>query len=417
MRRSTIHVIGAGFAGLSAALRLAEAPGAEIVVHESAAQAGGRRRSFFDEATAMTVDGGAEFVLTSWRSTLALIETIGARAQWRETTRDGIAFVDMSSGQRWTTRPNAGPFPLWIFASHRRPPRTRMRDYWAVLSLLRAPAVALLRDYAPSGGPAAERIWRPFALAALNTNLDRASARLAAAALRETQFGGARPLASAHGLSRDLVEPTLKALRQRGVTLRMGRRLAALAFEDQRVAALEFEHDRIDLAPEDAVILATPPHVAEALAPGLSAPQQFSAAIVVHFAIPPPNNAPRVLGVVNGAFHWVVSAEGRISVTVKDAAALMETPREKLAADLWRDVAALTGLSDATPAWRVIRQKRATFAATPEQDALRPALETAWRNLFLAGSYVQNGAPDSLEGSVRSGAAAAERAQRWLQSV
>jgi uncharacterized protein with NAD-binding domain and iron-sulfur cluster len=94
----------------------------------------------------------------------------------------------------------------------------------------------------------------------------------------------------------------------------------------------------------------------------------------------------------------------------------MDTPREKLAADLWRDIAALTGLSDATPAWRVIRQKRATFAATPEQDALRPGLETAWRNLFLAGAYVQNGAPDTLEGSVRSGTAAAERARQWVEA-
>jgi uncharacterized protein with NAD-binding domain and iron-sulfur cluster len=94
----------------------------------------------------------------------------------------------------------------------------------------------------------------------------------------------------------------------------------------------------------------------------------------------------------------------------------MESPREDLAADLWRDVAALTGLSDAIPAWRIIRQKRATFAATPEQDALRPSCETPWRNLFLAGAYVQNGLPDSLESAVRSGALAAERARKWLEA-
>ena len=416
MRRPTIHVVGAGFAGLSAALRLAEAPGAEIVVHDGAAQAGGRRRSFYDEATAMTVDGGGEFVLTSWRSTLALIETIGARDQWRDAAQRGIAFVDMSSGERWTTRPNAGALPFWIFNSRRRPPRIRASDYWPALRLQRASPGALLRDYTPGGGPAAERVWGPFALTALNTRLDRASARLAGAALRETWFGTARPLAPVHGLSRDLVEPTLKTLRQRGVTLRLMRRLAALDFDSERVTALEFEHDRIDLAPDDAVILATPPHVTETLAPGVGAPQQFNDAIIAHFAISPPDHAPSLLGVVNGVFHWVVSAEGRISVTVKNAAAFMETPREKLAADLWRDVAGLTGLSDTTPAWRVIRQKRATFAATPEQDALRPTLETRWRNLFLAGSYVQNEAPDTLEGSVRSGVAAADRAGQWVKA-
>jgi hypothetical protein len=416
MRRPTIHVIGAGFSGLSAALHLSANPCAEIVVHEGAAQAGGRRRSFFDEATAMTVDGANEFVLTSWRSTLEMIEAVGARAQWRDAAPRGIPFFDMASGERWTVRPNAGPIPWWILDPGRRPPRTRPRDFLPALRLRRAPAAALLRDYAPSAGPAAERIWRPFALAALNTDLDRASARLASAALDDMKLGGAQALAPTHGLSRDLVEPALKTLRRRDVALRLERRLASLAFDGARVAALEFEHDRIDLAPEDAVILATPARVAATLAPGLTAPQEFNGAITAHFAVSPPAGAAPILGVVNGAFHWMFCAEGRISVAVKDAAARMEAPRETLAADLWRGVAGLTGLSDTTPAWRVIRQKRATFAATPEQDALRPAVETDWSNLFLAGAYVQNGAPDTLEGSIRSGGAAAERARQWVQA-
>ncbi len=416
MRRPTIHIIGAGFAGLSAAWRLSETPALEVVVHEGAAQAGGRRRSIFDEATTMTVDAGAEFVLTTWRATLGFIEAVGARAQWRAAPQGGVAFVDMASGERWTTRPGASACPLWALDSRRRPPRTRARDYWPALRLLRAPPRALLKDYAPNVGPAAERVWRPFALTALNTDIDCASARLAGAALREMQFGAARPLAPVHGLTRDFVEPALKALRRRGVVIRLERRLAALDCQGERVAALEFEHDRIDLEPGDAAILATPPRVAASLAPQLSAPTEFNDAIIVHFAVSPPPDAPRVLGVVNGTFHWMIGAENRISVVVKNAAALIETPRETIAANLWRDVAALTGLSDETPAWRVVRQRRATFAATPEQDALRPTVETRWRNLFLAGAYVQNGAPDSLESSVRSGSAAAERTRQWVES-
>ncbi len=417
MKRPTVHVVGAGFSGLSAAIHLSGAPNADVVVHEGAAQAGGRRRSFYDDATAMTIDSGNDLVLSSWRSALAAIEAIGARAQWREVALGGIAFADMASGERWTLRPNDGPVPWWIFDPRRRAPRTLLRDYWpAARLLLRAPATALLRDYAPSGGPAAERLWRPFALAALNTDLDRASARLAGAALREALRGGARPLMPVHGLARAFVEPALKTVRRRGVAIRFERRLAALGFHDEHVAGLEFEHDRIDLAPGDAVILATPPRVAAALTPGLSAPQEFNAAISAHFAISPPPEAPPILGVVNGAFHWMFCGEGHISVAIRDAEAPMATPREQLAADLWRDVAALTGLSDATPAWRVIRQRRATFAATPSEDALRPSLETPWRNLFLAGAYVQNGLPDTLESAVRSGAAAAERTRKWLDA-
>jgi hypothetical protein len=416
MKRPTVHVIGAGASGLSAALHLAATAKANIVVHESAAQAGGRRRTLFDDAAAMSFESGPRLVLSSWRYALGLIEAIGARAQWRDAAPGGVAFADMASGERWTLRPGGGPFPWWILDSRRRAPQTRLRDYWPAARLGRAPANALLGDYAPSVGPAAERLWRPFALAALNTDLERASARLASAALGDTRLGGARPLTPVRGFERAFVEPAAKALRRRGAAIRFERRLAALDFASEEAAGLEFEHDRVDLERGDGVILATPPQVAAALAPGLSAPQEFNAAIVAHFAIAPPPGAPPILGLVNGAFHWMFCGEDRISVAIRDAGVAMASPRERLAADLWREVAALTGLSDAPPAWRIIRQAHATFAATPRQDALRPSCETPWRNLFLAGAYVQNGLPDTLESAVRSGALAAERARKWLEA-
>ena len=58
------------------------------------------------------------------------------------------------------------------------------------------------------------------------------------------------------------------------------------------------------------------------------------------------------------------------------------------------------------PAHKIITEKRATFAATPEQDALRPPAGTGLRNLALAGDWVQNGLPSTIEGSLRSGKAA-----------
>lgn len=105
-----------------------------------------------------------------------------------------------------------------------------------------------------------------------------------------------------------------------------------------------------------------------------------------------------------------------MTAAVHDAGALIDWPRERVAADAWRDVAALTGFADRMPAWRVVRRGRAAFAATPQQDALRPRCETPWRNLILAGAYVQTGLPDCLESSTRSGAMAAERVRAWLDA-
>ena len=417
MRRPIVHIVGAGFSGLSAATHLSAASNAEIVIHERGAHAGGRRRSFYDEALGMPIDSGNYLILPSWRSTIRTLDAIGARAQWREAETGDIAFADMASGERWNLRPNAGRLAWWVLLESRRAPRTFAKDYLQIAKLRGAAANARIADIAPSGGPAAERLWRPFTLAALNMEPARASARLAGALLEETFIGGgrgARMMFPVGEFARAFVEPALKHLRKRGVTIRFERNLRALDFADDRVAALDFDHDRVDLAPQDSLILAVPPWAASALVPGLVAPDAFTATVTAHFAAPAPPHAPRVLGVVNGPIPWLFCYPDRISVSVRDAGALLDEPREKLAAEYWRAVAGLTGLSDAMPAWRLIRQKRAAFAATPEQDALRPDCETGWRNLRLAGAYVQNGLPESMEGAVRSGeVAAAKTAERF----
>ncbi len=65
------------------------------------------------------------------------------------------------------------------------------------------------------------------------------------------------------------------------------------------------------------------------------------------------------------------------------------------------------GSSGPPPRWQIVRERRATFAATPEQDALRPGTATNWRNLALAGDWTQTGLPATIEGAIRSGARAA----------
>jgi len=414
MNRPTVHVVGAGVSGLSAAVSLAATAEAQIVVHESAAIAGGRRRPLFDEATQTVFDSGADFVLSSWTSVLSLIEAIGARGQWREAAPDGIAFADLATGERWRLRLGRGRLAWRLLDRRRRPPGVALSDFWPAARLARAPATARLADYAPRFGAAADRVWRPFALAALNVDLDRASARLAGAALSASLWGGATLLSPSRGLARGLVEPALKTLARRGAATRFERKLTGLACADGRVAALDFVHDRIDLAPGDAVVLATPPQEAAALAPGLVAPQEFAAAVHVHFAAPAASDAPPIMGVANGAIHWLLGAGDSMTAVIRDAGVLIDRPRHEIAAAAWRDVAALTGQRDAVPGWRVVRRKRAAFAATPEQDALRPGCQTSWPNLFLAGGYVQTGLPDCLEASARSGAMAAERVRAWL---
>ncbi|HEX5321224.1 MAG TPA: FAD-dependent oxidoreductase, partial [Stellaceae bacterium] len=83
-------------------------------------------------------------------------------------------------------------------------------------------------------------------------------------------------------------------------------------------------------------------------------------------------------------------------------------PGEELAALLWADVARAYGLpTEPVPPSRVVKERRATFRATPAQLRLRPPTRTRWANLFLAGDYVDTGLPATIEGAIRSGLVAA----------
>ncbi|HLJ72477.1 MAG TPA: hydroxysqualene dehydroxylase HpnE [Roseiarcus sp.] len=416
MKRPVVHIVGAGLAGLSAAVRLSE-NGAAIVLHEAARQAGGRCRSFFDETINATIDNGNHLLLSGNRAALAYLDAIGARSELTGPGRCEIAFADMATNERWTIRVNEGPLPWWLLVEGRRTPGVRMLDYLGALRLLWAPKGARLSEVIACSGRLYERLWRPFFLAALNTEPKQASAALAAATLRETLARGGRachPLVAAHGLSRAFVDPALRLLQKRGAQIRFERRLRSIEFSDGRAASLEFEHDSIALGQGDVAILAAPAHIAAALVPDLTTPQKTSAILNGHFNIAPPAGTPPIIGVVNGTVEWIFTYPDRISTTVSGADRFMDESREKLAADLWRDIAALTNLPDSLPSWRIIKEKRATFAATPEEAARRPPAATRWRNLLLAGDYVNTGLPATIEGAIRSGETAAALARERI---
>jgi uncharacterized protein with NAD-binding domain and iron-sulfur cluster len=110
--------------------------------------------------------------------------------------------------------------------------------------------------------------------------------------------------------------------------------------------------------------------------------------------------------------EWLFSFKHRVSVTISAADRLLDTPRETLARKIWEEVAIVAGLPNAMPPWQIVRERRATFAATPAQNAKRPGSATAWSNLFLAGDWTDTGLPATIEGAVRSGNRSADLAGR-----
>ncbi|MGH6925085.1 MAG: hydroxysqualene dehydroxylase HpnE [Propylenella sp.] len=404
-----VHVVGAGLSGLSAAVELAD-QGRRVIVHEAAKFAGGRCRSYHDVALDRMIDNGNHLLLSGNSAALAYLRRIDGLGAVTIAEEAEFPFADLRTGERWTLRPNAGRLPWWILDARRRVPGTRTQEYLAPIAVLRAPAAATVGDVMACRGPLYERLWRPVLLAALNTEPSIADAGLAAQILRETLGAGGqacRPIVATGGLSAALIDPALSYLAARGGEVRFSHALRAIRFAEERVRELDFGTERIALDPDDSLVLTVPPGVARMLVPGLTAPENFHAIVNGHFRVAPPPGQPLILGIVNGTTEWLFAYPDRLSVTISAADRLLETPRQELAETIWREVAALTGLAPALPRWQIVRERRATFSATPAEAAKRPAARTRYSNMVLAGDWTRTGLPATIEGSIRSGLTAA----------
>jgi hydroxysqualene dehydroxylase len=410
MREPVVHIVGAGLGGLAAAAKLA-ASGASVEIHEAAGQGGGRCRSYHEPALDMDIDNGNHLVLSGNHATMQYLDLVDAKSQLAGPPEARFDFVDLATRERWTLRPNAGRLPWWIFSPERRVPGTSAFNYLQLVGLLFAKAGAAIGETIPCSGLLYERLLRPMLLAALNTEPAAASAGLAVSVIRETlALGGSacRPLIAVNGLSSAFVDPALKLLEAKGAPIRFGRRLREIGYSDGAVERLDFGDVSIAVASGDDVILAVPSWVAAALVPGLEVPTVQSSIINGHFRFDAPQGSPRMLGVIGGAVEWIFAFPGRISITISGADRMLEQSREDLAAIFWREIQVALDFEALMPSWQVIKEKRATFAASPAEDAKRPQPLTQWRNLYLAGDFTASDLPATIECAIRSGFRAAE---------
>ncbi|AUN29414.1 hydroxysqualene dehydroxylase HpnE [Niveispirillum cyanobacteriorum] len=413
----TVHVVGAGLAGLACATALAGS-GRDVILYEATDHAGGRCRSWHDGLLDRVIDNGNHLILGANPECFAYLDRIGGRAGLITVDPVALPFLDLRDRRSWTLRPGNGPLPLWLTNPARRVPDSRLLDYLAAFKLAFVSPDAPVADVLPAGTPLTERLWKPLAVSILNTPYDTGSARLLWSVFRRTLLRGAeacRPwIAGPAGLSGALVDPALAYLARSGAAARFGARLKALErTADGLVSALDFGSERIVLAAHDKVVLAVPPEVAARLLPDLSVPDRYHAILNAHYRLQSPVTLPGglpLIGLVGGVAEWLFLRGDVLSVTISAADALMDRDADDLLRLIWRDVAAATGLDPDRPAsGRIVKEKRATFAATPDQQRRRPGPQLS-ANLLLAGDWTDTGLPATIEGAVQSGHRAAAMA-------
>ena len=408
-----IHIIGAGVAGLSCAVSLTER-GESVTLYEAAGHAGGRCRSYEDAALGRRIDNGNHLLLSGNSSAMAYLKIIGASDSLTGPETASYPFVDLKSGERWTVRPNKGVLPWWVFCENRRVPGTNAWDYLKALRLALAGKNDTLAKCLGNSGPLFERFWEPLGVAVLNTDANEAAAALLWPVMKEAFGKGedfCRPRIAREGLSESFVDPALAYLKGHDADVNLNTRVRTITLDNERTTSLDLGDKTVSLDEDDVLVLAVPPAVASSLLPDLTVPLETRAIVNGHFILDAPRSDElSFMGLVGSVSQWLFVRGEVASVTVSAADKLAEQPAEEIAETLWKEVAKALELGDKPlPAHRIVKEKRATFAQTPEDVSRRPGPVTAWSNLFLAGDWTNTGLPATLEGAIRSGRIAANR--------
>lgn len=385
-----IHVIGAGLAGLSAACTLTEA-GHKVVLFEAAGQAGGRARSYFDKQLDCRIDNGNHMLLSGNHAALGYLKRIGAEATLAGPSAPIFPFFDVKSGKAWNLRLSNGRLPLWLFAPRQRVPGTKLCDYTALLKIKKAKKHDLVGKIIDKSSALYKNLLEPLTISALNTMPDCAAAQPLAAVFSETvERGGtaSQPRWAKTGLSESFVDPALAWLKSHGAEIKFNARI-----------------DSLD--PKQPTILAAPPWVAQTLIPDLKTPDAFESICNLHFKIKISFEGIGFFGLLGGIAEWVFVRDHVLSVTISAANRYAHLSQDQIATQVWDELCKVFNLQNDIPAYRVLWEKRATFACTPEQLEKRPGPKSPLPNVFLAGDWVKSELPATIEGAIRSGEVAA----------
>ena len=419
-----VAVIGGGFAGLSAAVRLARA-GARVLVLEAKARLGGRATSFVDRESGEVVDNGQHVILGCYTDTFAFLREIGAGDDIALQRQLAVTMIDTAGRRTRLVCPQL-PAPLHLLAGVFEWDALAWSDQWSVLGLARA-----IRHQLVSPGETVENwlirngqtsrirelLWEPLALAALNQPPNRAAAPVFVRVLDE--MFSSDPRAAAIGVpSQPLhdmyAEPARAYIAARGGDVRTGCSATVVVENDAATGvAADGQAWRVNR-----VVSAVPWFAFEqmfvTLPPALSAIARAAAAlapspiVTVNLWFDRETVDEPFIGLPGRVMQWVFNRGPYLSFVSSGADDIVRKSNDELVA------LAHGELLDALPAARaarlvrgaVIREPRATFSLAPNQPP-RPEPETPLRGLVLAGDWTATGLPATIEGAVRSGNRAA----------
>jgi squalene-associated FAD-dependent desaturase len=445
LQQNGVVILGAGFAGLSAAVQLVLS-GHRVTLVEATSQGGGRARSFHDDRLQTNIDNGQHLMMGSYRETLRFLKSLGTDGLLLRQTRMKATMLRPDGASPIAMKCPRLPAPLHLAAG-----LVGMRGIGILdrLGALRAGLVLAQETSRPDDNETCdawlERVgqtqamrrafWDPLIWGALNEDPLIASAAMLLAVLDRAFLGTAQDstfIVPRVGLSELYVEPALKLIREHGAQVIMGDPCREIQCDSDRGHCITLKSGKI--LRSRALISALPPHgLLPLLPPALAqdlifrdvAKLEYSPIVNLWVKIDRPlwSDQPFV-GLIDSPLHWIfdrtqIEAKDRgestlLSFTISGARVAMRDDPAQLQRLLEDEVRRFFGKRPRILGFRAIKERRATISHAAKTYQRRPECETPVRGFFLAGDWVRTGLPATIESAVQSGHVAARLASNMV---
>ncbi len=435
MSSQPVVVIGAGWAGLAAAVTLASR-GQKVIVYESAKQVGGRARSVQFSDT--LVDNGQHLMIGAYSECIKIFKLVGQCPYAKLKRIPLFLAVQDENGQQVEIKAPRLPAPLHLLYALITAKGLTLKDRVAAIRFglyvkkhqyhfAQDMSVQKLFTQSQQTKNIIKQLWEPLCLSTLNTPINIASANVFMRVFKDAftyHYYDADLLLPIIDLSDTFPNAAVQYIRNKGGEVHLQSRLEKIHIKNNKVTAVEIKNDtQQQTIKTDALILAVAPQNLNKLLPAtpalenvLNKTNQFSyqPIVTVYLQYTSETRLKHAMQGLSGTIsQWafdrgqLCKQHGLISVVISCEGSHMQMDEETLIQTVQAEINALFEQAPTLQNAFVIREKRATFACDVNINSHRPENITEITDLFLAGDYTNTGYPATLEGAVRSGLTAA----------
>jgi hydroxysqualene dehydroxylase len=418
-----VIVIGGGFAGLSAAAYLTK-NNFKVTLLEASPKLGGRAYSFIDKETKNIIDNGQHILMGCYNFTLDFLSLINAKSNFDFQKRLEVNFV--KEGFRvlpLKSYPSIYPINLLIGLL-----RFRAISFSNRLSLLK---VFFKLPFYPTNKfskinvkqwlhresqsqEVQDAFWRILAVGALNTSIEKASAKIFIDIIRQIFLNGNKAstiLLSKYGLSESYCKNAEEFIRRNGGEIILSEPVEKIIISNDMVTELHSsEKVFLDF---DLVVSAIPSFALTRIIDDdtnfISPDFKYSPILNVYIWLKENNIPEGFFGLINSPLHWVFNKGTHLNIVISDAEALLSKSDDDLMGIAKAELEKFFLMNpENISSYKIIKEKRATFIPSSDILEKRPLQQTNIKNLILAGDWVDTGLPSTIESAVKSGKIASD---------